>query len=82
MQERRPPLQDAIAVKNRLDSEETLVLDLALAVLRCTKGRWTGDEVLEFVYLLEEIGGETFSLSPPNPELSVVRSYKEVDSED
>ena len=82
MQERRPPLQDAVAVKNRLDSEETLVLDLVLAVLRCTRGRWTGEEVLEFVYLLEEVGGEAFRLSPPDPELRVVHGHKDVGSED
>lgn len=82
MQKRRPPLQDAVAVKDRLDSKEALVLDLALTVLEHTRGRWTGDEVLEFVYLLEETGGEAFRLKYSSPELSIVSNRKEAEGED
>ena len=71
-----------MAGKNPLDSQQVLILDLALSVLQHTKGRWSGDEVLEFVYLLEEVGGEVFRPKPSCPELGVVHNYKEVESED
>lgn len=71
-----------MAGNNPLDSKQVLVLDLALSVLQHTKGRWSSDEVLEFVYLLEEVGGEVFRPSHSGPELGVIHNYKEVESED
>ena len=50
------------------------MVDVSLTILKCSKGRWSPDEVLEFAYMLESLHEE--ETGEPKPTLVSIKGGK------
>lgn len=55
------------------------MVDVALSILKYSKGRWAPDEVIEFAYLLEGLHEE--EMGEPKPTLISIKGGKNAEQE-
>ena len=55
------------------------MVDVALSILKYSKGRWSPDEVIEFAYLLEGLHEE--EVGEPKPTLVSIKGGKNAEQE-
>ena len=55
------------------------MVDVALSILKYSKGRWSPDEVIEFAYLLEGLHEE--EMGEPKPTLISIKGGKNAEQE-
>lgn len=55
------------------------MVDVALSILKYSKGRWSPDEIIEFAYLLETFHEE--ETGEPKPTLVSIKGGKDAEQE-